>query len=120
MKRFILFGGEQYYPSGGANDFIGSFGSVEEAYMYLAHNSHKEYDWWHVFDTHLDKIIVHKNDEDNDGVLIQVCRDCGDHMGDVERVYLDNNQEWLCAACSARRVQEVYGNTGRLTGKESD
>ena len=31
MKRYLLFSGEDYYPSGGAYDFIGSFESIEDA-----------------------------------------------------------------------------------------
>jgi len=31
MKRFLLFFGESYYPSGGWKDFQGSFDTVHEA-----------------------------------------------------------------------------------------
>lgn len=31
MKRYLLFAYDDYYPSGGWNDFKGSFDSVEEA-----------------------------------------------------------------------------------------
>ena len=31
MKRFLLFAGEEYYPSGGWYDFRGAFDTVEEA-----------------------------------------------------------------------------------------
>ena len=31
MKRFIVFGGDNYYPTGGAGDCIGSFDTKDEA-----------------------------------------------------------------------------------------
>ena len=31
MKRFLVFGGEDYYPHGGWGDFIDSFDTIEEA-----------------------------------------------------------------------------------------
>ena len=31
MKRYVLFAGDDYYPSGGAHDYRGSFDTVEEA-----------------------------------------------------------------------------------------
>ena len=31
MKRFFAFCGDNYYPSGGMDDFIGDFDTVEEA-----------------------------------------------------------------------------------------
>ena len=31
MKRFLLFGFDNYYPMGGMNDFVGDFDSREEA-----------------------------------------------------------------------------------------
>jgi hypothetical protein len=32
MKRYLLFSGDFYYTSGGWNDFVDSFDSVEEAF----------------------------------------------------------------------------------------
>lgn len=31
MKRYLLFGGMRYYPSGGWEDFVNSFDSIDEA-----------------------------------------------------------------------------------------
>lgn len=31
VKRFVLFAGEQYYPSGGWEDYDSSFDTLEEA-----------------------------------------------------------------------------------------
>jgi hypothetical protein len=45
MKRYLLFCYSQYYPSGGWNDFEGSFDTIEDA-QNAAHG-----DWWHIVDT---------------------------------------------------------------------
>ncbi len=31
MKRFLVFAGDHYYPSGGVNDLVGDFATKEEA-----------------------------------------------------------------------------------------
>jgi len=46
MKRYALFAGDYYYPSGGWNDFRGSFETVEAAVDAVA----PHYDWYHVVD----------------------------------------------------------------------
>ena len=43
---FYLFSGDDYYPNGGANDFIGSFSTIEEAKESLFYVR----DWWHLTD----------------------------------------------------------------------
>lgn len=48
MKRYLLFAGDNYYPSGGWSDFIGSFDTVEQA---LARQCDIRRDWYHVVDT---------------------------------------------------------------------
>ncbi len=45
MKRFLLFAGDDYYPSGGWGDFVGSYDSVEEAIP----DAYSE--WAHIVDT---------------------------------------------------------------------
>ena len=53
MKNFALFAGEDYYPSGGMDDLVGRFDSVEEAlvvaFTYEDENS-RGYDWHQVVD----------------------------------------------------------------------
>ena len=46
VKNFILFGGDRYYPSGGWEDYVNSYETLEEARMYAK----DRYDWWHVLD----------------------------------------------------------------------
>jgi len=50
MKRYMLFAGDHYYPSGGMNDFKGTFDTVLEAVMRIGDN-----DWWHVYDIQKDQ-----------------------------------------------------------------
>lgn len=59
MKRFITFTGNTYYPSGGANDFLDSFDTADEAILEgkKACGEDCTIDWWHVYDTEENKII---------------------------------------------------------------
>jgi hypothetical protein len=59
MKRFILFGGDNYYPAGGAKDLIDSFDTEEEVNNYISSEFDKatgleQYDmcdWYNCIDT---------------------------------------------------------------------
>ena len=65
MKRYLLFMGEIYYPTGGMKDYFWSFDSIEEAkecfnYRYKCSNEidiMPTIDWGHIFDTQELKII---------------------------------------------------------------
>jgi hypothetical protein len=52
-----LFAGRQYYPSGGWDDFEGSYDSVDEAKTTLIATrpgdgrKYSRIDWWHVVDS---------------------------------------------------------------------
>ncbi len=58
MNKYLLFLGDDYYPSGGWDDFVGSFDSLHEAVERIkSEDSH--YKWAHiVFD---EKIIITAN-----------------------------------------------------------
>jgi hypothetical protein len=49
---FILFAGQDYYPGGGWEDFIGMYESLEEAReaFYKSGYSVIKYEWGHVVD----------------------------------------------------------------------
>ncbi len=52
MKRFLLFAGMTYYPSGGWHDFKMSFDSVSAALSFAEQNhSDNGWNWWHVIDS---------------------------------------------------------------------
>lgn len=66
MKRFMTFTGATYYATGGANDFLNSFDTAEEAIQAGRNNCDEDYpreentfadDWWHVFDSEKSEII---------------------------------------------------------------
>lgn len=58
MKRFMLFAGFDYYPSGGWNDSIASFGNVEDAQKHYAeHSLASEWGWSHVADLETGEIV---------------------------------------------------------------
>lgn len=54
MKRYLLFGFDTYYPSGGVGDLLFDFDSVKEMdeklEMYI--ESHWKHDCYNVLDTH--------------------------------------------------------------------
>lgn len=54
MKRFYVFGGCDYYPNGGWDDFKGDFDNLEDAYKRLGSFY---YDWFHIVDSHTGQII---------------------------------------------------------------
>jgi erythromycin esterase-like protein len=47
MKKYILFGYDQYYPSGALNDVIDSFDSIDEAKVVVEKN---QYDFYNLID----------------------------------------------------------------------
>lgn len=59
MKRYLLFGGDRYYPSGGWQDYIGQFDSVVEAMREALREEHSrsKFDWYQVVDTTTAKIV---------------------------------------------------------------
>ena len=63
MKRYMLFAYAGYYPSGGWNDFRGSFDSVDEALVALKSLDREEYsraEFWHIIDSETLEYVEHK------------------------------------------------------------
>jgi hypothetical protein len=68
VKRYLLFGGEHYYPSGGWQDFQKDFDTLEAAQAEGAQydaNRKSIIDWWHVYDTQENRLF------DRDGELFE-------------------------------------------------
>lgn len=59
MKRYWLFSGDRYYPSGGMDDFKGCFDTVEEALLKMVEIQSSGADWWHLYDA-LEERRVHE------------------------------------------------------------
>lgn len=55
MKRFLLFGGPNYYPHGGACDYRGCFDDLDGA---IAAGQALRDDWWNVLDMEQEKLIA--------------------------------------------------------------
>jgi hypothetical protein len=49
MQRYLLFAGDNYYPLGGWNDFVQSFGDESEAIDFAVCTD--QWDWWEVIDS---------------------------------------------------------------------
>lgn len=52
-RNFMLFGGVEYYPLGGFNDFIESFATLDDALEFVKANdelphTERAFDWWHI------------------------------------------------------------------------
>jgi hypothetical protein len=60
MKRYLVFGGDNYYPCGGWDDLLGEFDNLEDAKLTITHGKinackHKgieplSRDWNHIVD----------------------------------------------------------------------
>lgn len=58
MLRFALFGGDDYYPSGGWEDFIDTYATLEEAVAGGRAFRNKLYGWYHVVDLSTRSIVT--------------------------------------------------------------
>lgn len=56
IKRYLLFRGEEYEPSGGARDLVKDFSTINEAIDFYSKMDDKEY-WAHIFDIQEFKIV---------------------------------------------------------------
>jgi hypothetical protein len=54
MKRFFLFSGDNYYPSGGWSDFVKDFDTVSEAKSHILQN---RADWYEIVDSTDGKVV---------------------------------------------------------------
>lgn len=84
MKRFWLFQGDDYYPSGGMGDFCGDFDSVEEA-KELAGSSFFDDQWSQVFDCEAMKVVAMR-DHASERIWTRVEADPTAFRGDWSRI----------------------------------
>lgn len=57
MKRYMVFGGSCYHPSGGAEDFLQDFDVEEAAVAFAKGFATDALKWVHVYDTKDRKIV---------------------------------------------------------------
>ena len=53
MKRFWIFAGSKFYPSGGMADFVTSTNTIVQAFDGIPSDA----DWWHIFDSANGQIV---------------------------------------------------------------
>jgi hypothetical protein len=63
MGRYLLFAGDEYYPSGGWQDYKGRFDSVKEALKAAASGTKNldfqgTWDWWQIVDLATGKMVM--------------------------------------------------------------
>lgn len=64
MRRFLLFAGSLYYPSGGWEDFVASYDTLLDATVGAAKLDADRYVymWWQIVDTETMKVVSeHRN-----------------------------------------------------------
>lgn len=109
MKRFVLFGGWNYYPAGGADDHRGSFDTLEEAkacakewvdgmvkdYASKSARSWARPDiWWHIWDQVEDEQVMDGPDWSEE------------KRPGLERYHPDNQEEWFKRARREAGLEE--------------
>jgi len=57
VKRFLLFLGDAYYPTGGMKDFWGDFDTFEDAMKHSTSPVVPAWDWVQIYDTEKREIV---------------------------------------------------------------
>jgi hypothetical protein len=55
LPIFFLFAGDQYYPSGGMNDFIDQFDNIDDA---IGVGRSGKYDWYNIATIQNDELVT--------------------------------------------------------------
>jgi len=79
MKRFMIFAGENYYPSGGMNDFVGEFDTISQCIIRL---SKRRADWWNILDTQT-KQVYNNYQAPNDSKIVEWAMDLDKELCNV-------------------------------------
>lgn len=61
IRRYILFGGDNFYAEGGMHDFIESKDTLQELLLMVKQLQAKDagaMDWWHVYDSSLRRCVA--------------------------------------------------------------
>lgn len=57
IKRYLIFSGDAYYPSGGWEDFDTSFDDLDEVANYIKKFKGEHFKWCHVYDTNTNTYV---------------------------------------------------------------
>lgn len=63
-KPFLLFAGNNYYPSGGWDDYVDSYSTLEEAKAVGEDRLKSRADWSHIVDIRVGGVVVYSNGRD--------------------------------------------------------
>ena len=70
MKKYLLFGGDNYYPSGGWYDFVEDFEELWEIYAHIKTAQREAgWDWAHIVDRDTKEIFLQYKVNDS-GILV--------------------------------------------------
>jgi len=61
MKRYLIFCGEEFYPSGGMADYITSSDTYASAIEIIAIHNTDSTGWWHIYDSNTHRIVAASN-----------------------------------------------------------
>jgi len=64
MSKYLVFGCDRYYPSGGWSDFEGSFETLELAQEYIKKQNEvfsTSHDYWEIVDKEKEEIVDRSN-----------------------------------------------------------
>jgi hypothetical protein len=61
MKRYLIFGGENYYAKGGFHDFLSSHDNLGAAALCAQQYDGYDVEWWHIFDSETKTIVAHSD-----------------------------------------------------------
>jgi hypothetical protein len=57
LRRYLVFAGSHYYPSGGFNDFEESFDLLDVAWGYAKGRAAESYKWSHIVDITTGEVV---------------------------------------------------------------
>lgn len=104
MKRYLVFTGEFYYPSGGWEDFKGSTDDLDEARVVMTLRRDSGETWAHIVDTKTMKIVAMEprppSTPPNAPDGYDQCVECGDRFN-----ARPEDDAPLCPHCRAKHVE---------------
>ena len=71
MKRFILFGFDEYYPKGGMTDFVNSFDTFDDAFDFVKLDLFL-YDMFQIYDLEYEKILLQEHTSEIDNLKVNI------------------------------------------------
>jgi hypothetical protein len=70
-KNYMLFGGQRYYPTGGASDLLGIFDTADEAVKFTdlePKDQLNSLEWWHIYSIKGGEVVCKSKENPYGGV----------------------------------------------------